>query len=598
MVYLCLSAPAPLVAQVTELYKNQGAKIPSILVPSDWNQEGVPKTSLLNFSSASRIKGYAIYERDYMDLKNQNFPKEETRQIQLSVTQGEYEPFVIAIFASEDLNEIKISTSDLVTIKDVSLDKDNIDIRIVSNIPRKANKKQCFTLEPILLERFNTLVIKKNEHRIFWFTIFIPPGTPPGDYIGKIYITPSNKAESSISLKINVLPFALQNPPLNFGIYYNIDNRWKGFYPKNLRKDLIDIREHGLDNVAIFFAPKINFENNKLNVDFSKGAYCSPFSFDEFMAEYLKAGFNAPAPFLGAWYPLLVELEKATKFTLYTEEFDKYYVEAIKLIEEHRKKKEWPEFLYSPEDEPANDEEKMKKAKHYLPLIKKAVPYARTYLTLNGLRKGLNEGKEFDSWLDVRCYAFFNESLIAETLSIGDEFWIYNGGSEAREKAFLDRYFYGFFAMKAKVKGVTQWVYQWPISLKSTPHNELFEQKDQGWYYTYPSYDGPVPTQHWEVLREGIDDAKYIYTLEQFIKQAKDSHEDKIMREAEISEMKLNATMSKIDVYHHIPEESESARRIFGYDLSPEKAKIMDEWRKQIKEETLKLYNLLENAKK
>lgn len=595
--FWCLRSSAAVFADAPELYKNQGTAMAEILAPSGWQEEEFLKPSPSTFSGESYLRGYAVYERNYMDLKNPNFSKDDLKTMKLSMAAGEYEPIVFAIFAVEDLNGLKIDSSDLVDAKGNLINKANIDIRSVTDVPTKRGKKQVFTLEPILLERFNSLYIKKNGYKIFWLTIFIPLDTPPGDYAGEIYIKPSNKAESFVELKINVLPFVLQKPPVNFGIYYDIDSRWKGFYPQSFKRDLIDIREHGLTTLTIYFAPKINFENEVLDIDFSKGAYCSPFGFDEFMTEYVKAGFNAPSPFLGVWYPLMGELENTTGFSLYSEEFDNYYAEALKLIEERRIKMGWPEFLYSPEDEPANNEKKMQKVKHYLALIKKTLPHNRTYLTLNGLRLALNEGKELDPWLDVRCYAFFNKTLIDETVNAGDELWIYNGGSETKDKALLDRYFYGFFAMKTRAKGVMQWVYQWPISHNSIPSNELFEQGEQGWYYTYPSCDGPVPTQYWEALREGIDDAKYIYTLRQFISRAKNSGNNEIAKEAVIAGNRLNDIMSRLDIYHHIPEESESARRIFGGDLSAEKAKIMDRWRNQIKEEIVKLYDLLENAK-
>ena len=37
----------------------------------------------------------------------------------------------------------------------------------------------------------------------------------------------------------------------------------------------------------------------------------------------------------------------------------------------------------------------------------------------------------------------------------------------------------------------------------------------------YPGPDGPLPTQRWEAVREGIDDGRYLYTLEARIAEAK-----------------------------------------------------------------------------
>ncbi len=579
------------------LYEAQGGKIPKLTIPLDWHQKEIAKAPSPVFLEKDYAKGYAVFKINYLDLAAQIFPEEEAERFEVSLTSEEYEPLVFTVCALTDLEDVRISADDLKNPNGALLSGDNIDIRVVSYFPKKSADK-FYKLCPILLERFDSVDIKKNERKIFWLTIFIPEGTLSGDYKGKIYLSTINKTCGSIDVKITVLPFELQKPPVNFGIDYNSDKRWKWFYAGNLGKDLVDIKEHGLDNVTIYFSPRASFNGSKLNLYFSESNYCSPFSLDEFMEEYINAGFEAPAPFLGVRYPLIGELEKATNLSSDDREFGKYYAEAIKLIEDHRDESGWPEFLYSPQDEPANDQKSMKRAKRYLALIKKSTPNVRTFISLNGLRKGQDESKEFESWLDVRCYAFFNQALIDETLKSGDEFWIYNGGSESKDKALLDRFFYGFLAMKTKASGAAQWAYQWPFSLQSTPYDELFKQNEQGWYYTYPSIDGPVPTQYWEALREGIDDAKYIFTLEQYISKAKNSNDPNIIREAIISEEKLSLIMSKIDISRQRSDESGAARSLFGDLLSEEKAQIMDIWREEVKKETLKLYGLLNYAKR
>jgi hypothetical protein len=588
-------------AQIPELYRSQGERIPNMAVPIHWRYKERDtekyKHNLKTQITESK-RGYIIYERNYLDLMSLKFPTKELESLRVSMAQDEYEPLVFGIYAIENLTDVKISINDLVNKEGSILSAENIDIRTVSWMPKKTEEKKSFALEPILLERFESLHIKQDEYKIIWLTILVPKDTPAGNYKGKIYIEPYNDIGKSFDLEIEVFPFELQKPPINFGIYYNIDTRWQGFYPENLRKHLVDIREHGLDHLTIYFAPKLNFKNSEIEVDFSRGAYSSPFSLDHFMSEYIKTGFKKPTPFLSSWRPLMGEIEIAGNFSLYSKEFDEQYKKAISLIEKYRSSKGWPEFLYTPEDEPANSKAKMRRAEHYLPLIKKAAPKARTYLTLNGLRKGIDEGKIFDPWLDVRCYAFFNQFLENEARNSENELWIYNGGSEGRYSAFLDRYFYGFYVMKAGAEGITQWVYQWPASLKSTPYNELFEQNEQGWYYTYPSSDGPIPTQRWKALREGIDDARYIFTLKQFISRAKSSGDKNIIKEALASEEKLNNIMDQIDVYHHIPDQFESARRIFGYYLPEENSKMMEEWREEIKEEMIKIHNLLSDDKK
>jgi len=84
----------------------------------------------------------------------------------------------------------------------------------------------------------------------------------------------------------------------------------------------------------------------------------------------------------------------------------------------------------------------------------------------------------------------------------------------------------------------------------STPYND-FDGNEPDWMMVYPTvnlskYPTPqtslnwgaegvgeelIPTLAWEGVREGIDDAKYIYTLTRYIEKAKSSQDSKIVKE-------------------------------------------------------------------
>ena len=40
---------------------------------------------------------------------------------------------------------------------------------------------------------------------------------------------------------------------------------------------------------------------------------------------------------------------------------------------------------------------------------------------------------------------------------------------------------------------------------------------------TYPAPDGPLPSQHWEAIRQGVYDYRYLYTLKKRIAKCKDA---------------------------------------------------------------------------
>jgi hypothetical protein len=98
----------------------------------------------------------------------------------------------------------------------------------------------------------------------------------------------------------------------------------------------------------------------------------------------------------------------------------------------------------------------------------------------------------------------------------GIEMGNYNAGSGGRNP-LVDRFCYGFWPMKAGLKGVSNWVYTWRFETKVPDGNT----------YVFPEKDGPVPTTCWEAVREGIDDQRYLLTFRRLAEEAAKSGDPK-----------------------------------------------------------------------
>jgi len=64
--------------------------------------------------------------------------------------------------------------------------------------------------------------------------------------------------------------------------------------------------------------------------------------------------------------------------------------------------------------------------------------------------------------------------------------------------------------------------------------------------HTFPGVDGPIPTMTWEAIREGIDDLRYIKTLEQYIASAKKSGNPQALKTAVEAELFLKKLKTKV----------------------------------------------------
>jgi len=144
----------------------------------------------------------------------------------------------------------------------------------------------------------------------------------------------------------------------------------------------------------------------------------------------------------------------------------------------------------------------------------KQVPGARTYGTVRR-----DTAEYLDSWLDVRCHTvslsggFDDRKLCAAARAAGDRFWWYTNA--CREYPDVVRFKAGFFFWKTGATGQFYWAYYSP---QGNPYDDL---DGIDWCVAYPGNGRPVPTIEWEALREGIDDFRYVYTLERAIARAR-----------------------------------------------------------------------------
>lgn len=576
-----------------KVFYAEGKQAPEAVIPEGWEEE-IESPNMQRSAQPSENdikKGYTLFKTNYLKLINENtHPPQDEEAIELNIftSLGEYEPITFAVMALDNLYGVKVKVEDLVSIDGNIINRENFDVRVVRYFPKQVKTTNRYKFEPLLLERKESITIKKNTTKQYWLTIYCPENAKPGDYITTIKFEPEIKQPQSIKLKVKVLPVRLERSPATYSIYYNIDSRWKGFYPGNIKKHFTDIKEHGLNSITMYSLPQMEKIDTKIKLNFSKLGDTSPWSINNVMNSYLEAGLSGPIVYTGLDVLIRYYIKNNFQREIYSEEFDDIYSQVVKSIKLEQEDSNWPEFLFSPADEPAESPESMRRCKYYLKLLKETVPTAKTYVTLTGATIGMDDAKILEPWLDVRCYYRISKQAIQYARKAGRDIWVYNGGSFGWDP-LIDRFFYGFYAIKISADGVTQWAYQWPSSSDFSPSDEL-KSGGQGWYYAYPSFDGPVPTLGWEGIREGIDDAKYFYTLKTLIQKARNLNKPALLAEASRAEENLNVILNQIDL--KFPRTSKEQEEIIGY-LQKNISKL-DEWRWTIAENIIKLKNLMD----
>ena len=101
---------------------------------------------------------------------------------------------------------------------------------------------------------------------------------------------------------------------------------------------------------------------------------------------------------------------------------------------------------------------------------------------------------------------------------------------------------------KSRSRIGAEWMCHWHYQ---TLAGDLYDPFDffskEGHLTVYPSPDGPISTNLWEEVREGIDDTKYIHTLSLLIESAKKSGDPRKIEKANEAERVLNTIMDKVN---------------------------------------------------
>ncbi|NIA06076.1 MAG: hypothetical protein GWP14_00305 [Actinobacteria bacterium] len=591
-------------------------------------------------SDEDRNRGYTVFKRgDPAGIYPTSYPApgELIQDLKTFATPGEYEPVDFALYPLKDLQQVRVEVSDLADEKGRVLSKDCIDVRSVKCWIQAAARS--YKVVPELLDKTGPLDLKAKVPQQYWLTFHVPSDTPAGKYKGKITITPENGPSSEIMLGLRVLPFTLAETPYKFGCWVDISAmpgplREKGRYSwEEIPVRFKDMKEHGM-NSMVYDVPDSSFDPKMMGVRGS-GKLDMDFSTDNKIVEmYKQAGFRGP---------IVVEFSKYTtnlsKFLQMNfpnsyykggnrgghcqppvdktpPEYIEGYKEGIRQMYRNAKENDWPELIWHVNDEPAyQGMEVIKTAAAEYRWAKEATPEVRTWCVLKSNDEDLI--RLFSPYVDILCnYVSSEEDYLLTTKLLAEgvykERWGYIGPgnveTDAYESGRLDS---GFKFKRTGMTGMFFWGYGFmgQGSTIAGPGNHLGAKNGQ-WdeYIDFPtsrsgaswgskkiafSYRSPkdplevVPTLAWEGVREGIDDVKYIVTLEGLIAEAKASGSKEARDEA------LSAQRMLKDMLAAIPWGVTDIDWATAVPVEPLSNEQMSKYRWQIALKIMKLSELL-----
>ena len=424
---------------------------------------------------------------------------ETTRRLELAAAPGEYEPVTFAIRTAKPLRDFRVKVGDLRGPGRIpSSEVRTYVVRCWPQVTERWRRGERMIV-PEMLDpqgRHGDLWVGDGVTKQFWLTWRVPSSAEPGTYRGKVRLTAANTPPVTLDVRLEVLPIRLRWPePMALGIYYYFHRDWGD--PRILA-DLRDMRSNGLHMLCVSLGSALVGRPPEMTWDFSHlrwvmGLLKQVDGFTGPFPVYIKSG--VPRAAKGAERVALIQ-------------------RLIRALEAERKKQGWPEILYYLHDEPFRGE-KLKAAKPDYEAAK-GVPGIRTYCTVSGLA-----ADTMGKWVDVRCHTltasngFYWPKVYESAVRNEDEFWWYSNAT----RHYFDcmRMKAGFFHWKVRATGQTYWHYRAPSNTAFCD----FDSRARDHVAVYPGLDGPIRTIQWECHREGLDDARYVYTLELLIADAK-----------------------------------------------------------------------------
>ncbi len=515
VVFLFMARPAT--AQEQEMLR---ARVqPS--VPEGWTPRPFTETApdpLL--SESQRRRGYLIFQRPITEPVHPNTRPRNHEQI-TSLTAfgapGEVEPVTFSLYPIRDLKNLTVCCSDLSSTTS-TISASQIEVRLLTywNIGfPKYTSRDTYRRLPELLEKVTVHSSPSEECQRWWLTVRVPSEASPGLYAGTITLRDDGFAEPvTVPLQFRVLSFRLQQDPRKrLSAYYYPRNRtmFEGrddaFIDRATANEYRSMIEHGLNMLPTFY---LQFDPAQERIVVKESAE---------IERLLAAGMKGPLPVLGGnaieriYQKTTPEGRRGRHWQIDKmppPEFYQHVTDSFRELKKECTDRGWPEIICCPLDEVSAS------SNEFGSKVYKAVHDAgvRTYATKNPLAM---DAVAYRPFVDVWCsqpYALPYEKVVADTQH---EYWSYpnHNAGERKNRSVMckgGRMTYGFGFWRSGYTTLIPWHWAWtmppdPFDYLRTTSSGAGQRIDEN--------GEVIPAVYWECFREGIDDARYLFTLQQ-----------------------------------------------------------------------------------
>ncbi len=556
---------------------------------NEWTSLEPKRLSQHNLGRQAKQKGYVLFSHHWMERVYPDTAVENGTGIdnlKVSCARSEWEPVSFCIYALDHLKDVEISVSDLTTESGAKLAGSNIGVRMGKyRFTTQEKKRRRYRPREDDIVEFDKIDISAEVTTRCWLDVYVPEQTKPGIYKGVVEVKPANAPSSSFTLEVEVYPFKLLRDAKwhNYSLQYIHPSQYK-YHPEHssywdyLKKDYLFMKKLGLGLPTLGYdrnsKPKVIWDRGKKNIikmDFS--------NLERTMSVYKNiGGFDCPN-IIYCFYHLTVSgygmkfsrAESNLPASVQEPYFWRNYKQIVKAVRDKQIEEGWPEFIFLCTAEMTNKGPDCIRYGAEILRVLREIPYIK----LATMANGMEELETLAPYADIVGIAskMCKDKVLAKTRALAGQrdIWVYWD---------ISRFGNGFYHYKSKAKGAFREDYQHTFV---DPYNSFDGHIGETGYnlgLVFPSPEGPVPTKRCYIYREGVDDARYLYTLEVHILKAKQSDSEEAVLQARRSEEVLGEIMEQITT----DLASYRMNRIPHLDGS-----TYDKFRKQISDEIKKL---------
>ena len=494
----------------------------------------IDASPLIAPTSIEKRRGYILYSRPITQaIFRKTHPQARERVSKLSAfaTKGEYEPLTFTLYPLKNMNNLRVVVSDL-SSGNAKISQNNIDLRAVTywnmRYPTYISKG-TYRKQPELLEEVNSIALTKGINQRFWITVHVPKTTPAGTYHGYVTLYEEGASKAlQLPIEFKVLNFKLKKDPhKHYSTYFGKPFReYKDLQGLDLEKarsnELKSMLAHGIDQFPSIYL-YYNKSKDRLVVNN-----------EELIDEMIRLGFKGKIPVLDGIREVYHLYYPKHKYGEPSIHWDRLVTPPVghpiyrkierlfKELKEYGESRGWPEFIAVPMDEAHICAAKF--SARVLQAVKRAGVETMTNKDPNAadaiIYQNLNA---VDIWLS-KTYAYdYNEVKKNSRY----DYWIYpnHNAGEIKNQTIMQkggRMTYGFGFWKSNYSTQFPWHWRW-IPLGTKNQFDYLGGHQSGNGMRMDENQKMIPSVNWETFREGYDDLRYLYTLEDAIVKREES---------------------------------------------------------------------------